>query len=199
MFHKAQYLVLCGSPSILNLVVRSYTHMRLLCGWHSIHPLLPSPDTHVSTQISAFVADISSSMAAHQLKLYPRNNLLPFIPDDSPPHQYLVISLDNSLISPSVTAHNLEVTMDNHYPVPFTLLIWHIHVDFSFTTSEGFFHVYPHRLLKCLFRTLSFQDWNTAIRFQQIYLWASFDLCNWSKMQLNNLFSIFLGSLTPSH
>ncbi|MCI4375953.1 hypothetical protein PGIGA_G00115620 [Pangasianodon gigas] len=73
----------------------------------------PPSDTHVSAQISACLADISSWMAAHQLKLNPTKTELLFIPGDSSPSQDLAISLDNSLISPSVTARNLGVTIDN--------------------------------------------------------------------------------------
>ncbi|KAF5900861.1 ADP-ribosylation factor-like protein 15 isoform X2, partial [Clarias magur] len=49
------------------------------------------------------LADISSWMAAHQLKL---RELL-FILGDSSPGQDLVISLDNNQITPSETACNL--------------------------------------------------------------------------------------------
>ncbi|MCJ8746228.1 hypothetical protein PDJAM_G00139370 [Pangasius djambal] len=73
----------------------------------------PPSDTHVSARISACLADISSWMTAHQLKLNPSKTELLFIPGDSSPSQDLAISLDNSLISPSVTARNLVVTMDN--------------------------------------------------------------------------------------
>ncbi|KAK3548271.1 hypothetical protein QTP70_007343 [Hemibagrus guttatus] len=52
-------------------------------------------------------------MTAHQLKLNPSKTGLLAIPGDSSPAQDLVISLDNSLISPSATALNLGVTMDN--------------------------------------------------------------------------------------
>ncbi|MCJ8746474.1 hypothetical protein PDJAM_G00142290 [Pangasius djambal] len=52
-------------------------------------------------------------MTAHQLKVNPTKTELLFIPGDSSPSQDLAISLDNSLISPSVTARNLGVTMDN--------------------------------------------------------------------------------------
>ncbi|MCJ8738156.1 hypothetical protein PDJAM_G00032410 [Pangasius djambal] len=69
-------------------------------------------DTHVSAQISACLEDISSWMTANQLKVNPTKTELLFIPGDSSPSQDLAISLDNSLISPSVTARNLGVTMD---------------------------------------------------------------------------------------
>ncbi|KAK3513609.1 hypothetical protein QTP70_026916, partial [Hemibagrus guttatus] len=57
--------------------------------------------------------DISSWMMAHQLKLNPSKTELLIIPGDPSPAQDLVISLNNSMISPSATARNLGVTMDN--------------------------------------------------------------------------------------
>lgn len=80
----------------------------------------------------------------HQIKLqqFPIKTELLFIPADSSPYQDLVISLENSLISPLVTAHNLRVTTD-------------IHMSFPSSTSEGFFHFFLHRSLKYLFSPLS--------------------------------------------
>ncbi|KAK3508631.1 hypothetical protein QTP70_000917 [Hemibagrus guttatus] len=52
-------------------------------------------------------------MTAHQLKLNPSKTELLIIPGDPSPAQDLAISLNNSMISPSATAHNLGVTMDN--------------------------------------------------------------------------------------
>ncbi|XP_053098009.1 uncharacterized protein LOC128321673 [Pangasianodon hypophthalmus] len=66
----------------------------------------PPSDSHVSARISACLADISSWMTTHQLKLNPTKTELLFIPCDSSPSQDLAIS-------PSVTARNLGVTMDN--------------------------------------------------------------------------------------
>ncbi|XP_053365173.1 uncharacterized protein LOC128535324, partial [Clarias gariepinus] len=67
-----------------------------------------------STRISACLADISFWMAAHQLKLNLSKTELLFIPCDSSPGQDLVISMDNNQITPSTTARNLGVTVDNH-------------------------------------------------------------------------------------
>lgn len=69
--------------------------------------------THVSAQFSAYLADISSWTAAHQPKFNPSRSELLFIQGDSFPRQNLVISLDNSLITPSVTARSCELTVDN--------------------------------------------------------------------------------------
>ncbi|KAK3508056.1 hypothetical protein QTP70_011852 [Hemibagrus guttatus] len=52
-------------------------------------------------------------MTAHQLKLNPSKTELLIIPGDPSPAQDLAISLTNSMISPSATARNLGVTMDN--------------------------------------------------------------------------------------
>ncbi|KAK3570693.1 hypothetical protein QTP86_025020 [Hemibagrus guttatus] len=66
-----------------------------------------------SARISACLVDISSWMTAHQLKLNPSKTELLVIPGDPSPAQDLAISLNNSMISPSATARNLGVTMDN--------------------------------------------------------------------------------------
>ncbi|KAK3517526.1 hypothetical protein QTP70_012612 [Hemibagrus guttatus] len=73
----------------------------------------PPSDTTASARISACLADISSWMTAHQLKLNPSKTELLIIPGDPSPAQDLTISLNNSMISPSATACNLGVTMDN--------------------------------------------------------------------------------------
>ncbi|KAK3549855.1 hypothetical protein QTP86_015276, partial [Hemibagrus guttatus] len=73
----------------------------------------PPSDTTASARISACLADISSWMTAHQLKLNPSKTELLIIPGDPSPAQDLAISLSNSMISPSATARNLGVTMDN--------------------------------------------------------------------------------------
>ncbi|KAK3570014.1 hypothetical protein QTP86_009166 [Hemibagrus guttatus] len=73
----------------------------------------PPSDATASAQISVCLADISSWMTAHQLKLNPSKTELLIITDDPSPAQDLEISLSNSMISPSATARNLWVTMDN--------------------------------------------------------------------------------------
>ncbi|KAK3537498.1 hypothetical protein QTP70_012127 [Hemibagrus guttatus] len=73
----------------------------------------PPSDATASARISACLADISSWMTAHQLKLNPSKTELLVIPGDPSPAKDLAISLSNSMISPSATARNLGVTMDN--------------------------------------------------------------------------------------
>ncbi|KAK3538102.1 hypothetical protein QTP70_029823 [Hemibagrus guttatus] len=73
----------------------------------------PPSDTTASARISACLADISSWMTAHQLKLNPSKTELLIIPGDPSPAQDLAISLSNSMISPTASARNLGVTMDN--------------------------------------------------------------------------------------
>ncbi|KAK3538107.1 hypothetical protein QTP70_029821, partial [Hemibagrus guttatus] len=73
----------------------------------------PPSDTTTSARISTCLADISSWMTAHQLKLNPSKTELLIIPGDPSPAQDLAISLRNSMISPTATARNLGVTMDN--------------------------------------------------------------------------------------
>ncbi|KAK3522819.1 hypothetical protein QTP86_002712 [Hemibagrus guttatus] len=63
--------------------------------------------------ISVCLVDISSWMTAHQLKLNPSKTELLIVPGDPSPAKDLAIALNNSMISPSATARNLGVTMDN--------------------------------------------------------------------------------------
>lgn len=81
---------------------------------NSPHIYFLSSATQVSVQISTCMAGIFSWIAAHQLKLNSSKPELLYIPRDTSPCQDLVISLDKSQISPSVTAHNLGETMENH-------------------------------------------------------------------------------------
>lgn len=67
---------------------------------------------------------ISSCMSAHHLKLNPSKIELLFIPEDTFPCWGLVISLDNSQISPSVTAFNLGVSMDKSFSSHIAKLIY---------------------------------------------------------------------------
>ncbi|KAK3537963.1 hypothetical protein QTP70_024793 [Hemibagrus guttatus] len=76
----------------------------------------PPSDITTSARISACLVDISSWMMAHQLKLNPSKTELLVIPCDPSSAQDLAISLNNSMISPSATACNLGVTMDNQLP-----------------------------------------------------------------------------------
>ncbi|KAK3551897.1 hypothetical protein QTP70_031559 [Hemibagrus guttatus] len=73
----------------------------------------PPSNTTTSARISACLADISSWMTAHQLKLNPSKTELLIIPGDPSPAQDLAISLSNSMISPTASARNLGITMDN--------------------------------------------------------------------------------------
>lgn len=100
---------------MLDLLVRSYPYT----GRHTTTmqmTLYPSSrsDPHDSALISACVTDISSWMAAPQMKLNPSKSELLVIPGDSSPRQDLVTSLDDSLISPVVIALVHGVTMDEH-------------------------------------------------------------------------------------
>ncbi|KAK3529053.1 hypothetical protein QTP70_014684, partial [Hemibagrus guttatus] len=76
-------------------------------------PALDLSDISNYRPISACLVDISYWMTAHQLKLNPSKTELLVIPGDPSPAQDLALSLNNSKISPSATARNIGVTMDN--------------------------------------------------------------------------------------
>ncbi|KAK3511532.1 hypothetical protein QTP70_009323 [Hemibagrus guttatus] len=115
-FKKARVIPILKNPALDPSDISNYrpecwnlwNSMGMVCflpGWSLIS------DTTASARISACLVDISSWMTAHQLKLSKTEMLI--IPGDPSPAQDLVISLSNSMISPSASARNLGVTMDN--------------------------------------------------------------------------------------
>ncbi|KAK3521140.1 hypothetical protein QTP86_033417 [Hemibagrus guttatus] len=81
--------------------------------WSS--PFLPLY-SHLLAKYHGFCSDLSVSgghFILDQLKLNPSKTELLVIPGDPSPAQDLLLSLNNSMISPSATARNLGVTMDN--------------------------------------------------------------------------------------
>ncbi|KAM9499463.1 uncharacterized protein ACWYII_002362 [Salvelinus alpinus] len=73
----------------------------------------PPSDTQVATPISACLADISAWMSAHHLKLNLDKTALLFLPGKACPLKDLSITVDNSKVSSSQIAKNLDVTLDN--------------------------------------------------------------------------------------
>ncbi|KAK3516053.1 hypothetical protein QTP70_004001 [Hemibagrus guttatus] len=117
-FKKARVIPILKKPALDPSDISNYkpeswnlwNSMGMVCflpGWSLIS------DTTTSARISACLADISSWMTAHQLKLNPSKTELLIIPGDPSPAQDLAISLSNSMISPTASARNLGVTMDN--------------------------------------------------------------------------------------
>ncbi|KAF4080922.1 hypothetical protein AMELA_G00176490 [Ameiurus melas] len=72
----------------------------------------PSAGGGSSPEYGSFLI-LQKSHHGWQLKWNPSETELPHIPGDASPCQDLVISLDNSEITTSNTAHNLEVVLDN--------------------------------------------------------------------------------------
>ncbi|KAK3556047.1 hypothetical protein QTP70_001856 [Hemibagrus guttatus] len=74
----------------------------------------PPSDTTASARISVCLVGVSSWRTAHRLKFNPSKTELLVIPGDPSPALDLALSLNKSMISPSATARNLGVTMDDH-------------------------------------------------------------------------------------
>ncbi|KAK3565278.1 hypothetical protein QTP86_004283 [Hemibagrus guttatus] len=110
---RSYQLVLSFSPSIGNVISSHGFSYHCYADDTQLIFSFPPSDTTASARISACLADISSWMTAHQLKLNPNKTELLIIPGDPSPAQDLAKSLSNSMISPSATARNLGVTMDN--------------------------------------------------------------------------------------
>ncbi|XP_058477750.1 uncharacterized protein LOC131448934, partial [Solea solea] len=77
-------------------------------------PPTSSSDTHVAERISACLTDISQWMSDHHLKLNLDKTEFLFLPGKGSPTTDLTITLDNSVVTPSHTAKNLGVTLDDH-------------------------------------------------------------------------------------
>ncbi|KAK3507518.1 hypothetical protein QTP70_028079, partial [Hemibagrus guttatus] len=116
-----------------------------------------------SYQISACLMDISSWMMAHLLKLNPSKMELLVIPGDQSPAQDLALSLNNSMISPSATARNLGVTMDNQ-------LSFSSHV--TNVTRSCRFHLYNIRRIRPFLSTQA-----TQVLVQSLVI-SRLDYCN---------------------
>ncbi|KAK3519069.1 hypothetical protein QTP70_016358 [Hemibagrus guttatus] len=123
VFKKARVIPILKKPALDPSDISNYrpeswnlrNSMGMVCflpGWSLIS------DTTASARISACLADISSWMTAHQLKLNPSKTELLIIPGDTSPAQDLAISLSNSMISPSATARNLGITKKKYYNKP---------------------------------------------------------------------------------
>ncbi|KAK3543151.1 hypothetical protein QTP70_011943 [Hemibagrus guttatus] len=106
-FDTVNHKTLLSTLRSLGICGTAWGKVCFLPGWSLIS------DTTASARISACLADISSWMTAHQLKLNPSKTELLIIPGDPSPAQDLAISLSNSMISPTASARNLGVTMDN--------------------------------------------------------------------------------------
>ncbi len=87
--------------------------------WSSL--FLPS-DNQVPSQITACLAIISAWMNTHHLKLKLSKTKLLFLQAKKHPCQDLVISIDNSNISPTQKAKNLGVTLDNELSTATSIL-----------------------------------------------------------------------------
>ncbi|KAK3551148.1 hypothetical protein QTP70_013915, partial [Hemibagrus guttatus] len=118
VFKKARVISILKKPALDPSDISNY-RLESWNLWNSMGMVFFLPgwslisDTMASARISACLVDSSSWMMAHQLKLNPSKTELLVIPGDPSPAQDLAISLNHSMISPSATARNLGVTMDN--------------------------------------------------------------------------------------
>ncbi|XP_072530520.1 uncharacterized protein, partial [Salminus brasiliensis] len=81
--------------------------------WQWFASYLQGRSYQVSARISACLADVSSWMAAHHLKLNPCKTELLYIPGTAGPRNDLAITFENSLVTPSTEARSLGVMMDD--------------------------------------------------------------------------------------
>ncbi|CDQ83873.1 unnamed protein product [Oncorhynchus mykiss] len=94
-------------PTLSGLGVSGSAH-----SW--IESYLAGRSYQVATHISACLADISTWMWAHHLSLNLNKTELIFLPGKACPLKDLSITVDNSTVSPSQSAKNLGVTLDNN-------------------------------------------------------------------------------------
>lgn len=128
----------------------------------------PPSDTHVSAPISAWLADLSSCMAAHHLKSNRTETELLYIP-----WRCIPTSPWGTLRSHCLTMQEiLGYFWTTNYHSLLIVRIWLSHIDFSFATSQGCDHVSPQRPLRSLFSLLSSSDWTTATCSRQVFPWV---------------------------
>ena len=73
----------------------------------------PSSDSLIATRISDCLADISTWMSAHHLKLNLNKTELLFLPGKDCPHMDLLVTVEDAVVGPSPTARNLGVILDD--------------------------------------------------------------------------------------
>ena len=73
----------------------------------------PPSDSQVEARIAACLTDISEWMATHHLKLNLDKTELLFLPGKGCPHRDLSITIDNTVVSPTQSAQNLGVILDD--------------------------------------------------------------------------------------
>ncbi|MEL7079446.1 MAG: reverse transcriptase family protein [Cyanobacteria bacterium J06582_2] len=73
----------------------------------------PPSDTQVETRIAGCLADISEWMMTHHLKLNLDKTELLFLPGKGCPHRDLAITIEDTVVTPTRTARNLGVTLDD--------------------------------------------------------------------------------------
>lgn len=132
----------------------------------------PPVDTHVSAQIAACLADMSSWRAAHHLKLNPWKTELPYIPGDTSPHLRSCNLLGELLVKAIVL--------------------------FSYCSLQSCrFLIYNIKRIwsRYLFSLSSSKDWTNSAHPWLGFPWIPSNPCNWSRMQLLYLFLI--SHITP--
>lgn len=152
----------------------------------------PPSDTNVSAHISACLADILSWMTALHLKLTPSKTELLYIPGVAFPCQNYVMSLKNAWITPPDSASDYAIVLDNQSisphiakPQSYRLLLYTIK------------RILPWRPLSWLVSHLPSWDWSNSCSWF-FFTCMPFDLCNWCKIKVYNLFTSSLSPPTPS-
>ena len=72
-----------------------------------------SDNTLIATRISECLADVSTWPTAHHLKLKLNKTELLLMPGKEFPHMDLLVTVENIAVSPTPTARNLSVVLDN--------------------------------------------------------------------------------------
>ena len=109
-------------PLLFLLYMQSLGHIIFSHGfsYHSyaddtqLYLSFPPSDTHITSRISACLHDIDTWMTSHHLKLNLGKTELLYLPGNDSPLTDLSLSIHNSTVTPSPTAKNLGVILDNH-------------------------------------------------------------------------------------
>ncbi len=140
-------------------------------------------DPTVTDRIAACLSDISSWMMDHHLQLnLAKTELLVFSANPSLHHNFS-IQLGSSTITPSRTARNLGVVIDDQLSFTDHIATTARSADLPYTTLGRLGPSCQSKLHNSLSKLLFSPDWTIVMLSWRVFPHVLSSLCNWSRMQ----------------
>ncbi len=136
-------------------------------------------DPTVAACIAACLSDISGWMKDHQLQLNLAKIKLLVVSANPSLHHNFSIQLVSSIITPSRTARNLVVVIDDQLIIAITAGP----ADLTYTTLGRLDYSCQSKLHSSLSKLLFSPDWTIVILSWRAFPHVLSSLCNWSRMQ----------------